>query len=384
MKLGFKHLVEAVVTQQSELVFGGVQKQNNQLNVADTLKTQLKTSAPASETQATPEPAQQSTQATFNPNRPSPLPWQPGGSADSAEGEYVPTPDGKKPDDVTPVTPPSKPKPQPQSQPKPQPAAQPAAQPIVQPAAQPEAQPAMTPSERYRQSQQKYEAATRAHGEFVNKMNKGAWTIGEDTIKMQFKKGDLKALLNDAFDPSNPFPKLPWDRKPSPKPITPSGPYSPTPGGVKPTKPTIVTPKSGKIPGGAMGGAGGEKQKDEKPNWGYLAVIPPSKVLAAASGRIGALGWDAKSEQQYRQHYRNLLGAAGGVAAGIAALPGIRNVLGGGAGLAASMAPKIPKSVSAVAGGAAPLLKSYTKALADEGEELFLKAFLDPRAGSRR
>jgi hypothetical protein len=375
MKLNFKHLVEAVITQQPELVFGGVQKQNNQLNLVDTLKTQPKTSAPASETQATPEPAQQSTQATFNPNRPFPLPWQPGGSADSAEGEYVPTPDGKKPDDVTPVTPPSKPKTQPQPESKPQPTAQ--------PAAQPEAQPAMTPSERYRQSQQKYETATRAHGEFVNAMNKGAWTIGENTIKMQFKKGDLKALLNDAFDPKNPFPKLPWDSKPSPKPITPTGPYSPTPGVVKPKKPTIVIPKSGKIPGGAMGGAGEEKGKNEKPNWGYLAVIPPAKLFAAASGRIGDLGWDAKSEKQYRQHYRNLLGAAGGVAAGIAALPGIRNVLGGAAGLAASMTPKIPKSVSAVAAGAAPLLSSYPQALADEGEELFLKAFLDPRAGSR-
>lgn len=376
MKLGFKHLVEAVVTQQPELVFGGVQKQNNQLNVADTIKPQQKASAPASETQAVPEPAQQSTQATFNPNRPFPLPWQPGGSADSAQGEYVPTPGGKKPDDVTPVTP--SPKPQPQPQPQPQPKSQPKPQP------QPEAQPAMTPSERYRQSQQKYEAARRAHGEFVNATNKGAWSIGESTIKMQFKSGHLKTLLNDAFDPKNPFPKLPWNNKPTPKPVTPAGPYSPTPGGVKPVKPTIVTPKSGKISGGAMGGAGGGKQKEEGPNWGYLAVIPPSKVLAAASGRIGALGWEGRSEQQYRQHYRNLLGAAGGVAAGIAALPGIRNVLGGGAGLAARMAPKIPKSVSAVAGGAVPLLKSYTKALADEGEELFLKAFLDPRAGSRK
>jgi predicted membrane-bound spermidine synthase len=50
----------------------------------------------------------------------------------------------------------------------------------------------------------------------------------------------------------------------------------------------------------------------------------------------------------------------------------LETVLGGGAGLAASMAPKIPKSVSAVAGvELVPLLKSYTKALADEGEELF-------------
>lgn len=186
MKLEFKHLVEAVVSQQPELVFGGIQKQNNQLNVGDSAASKPMASAPAPESSSVPPPVRSSAPSQVNPNKPFPLPWEPGGSADSADGEYVPTPGSKKPEDTTPVTPPTKPQPKPQAQPQSQPQAQPQPQPQPQPQAQPQ-----SPSERYRQSQERYEASRRAHGEFVNKTNKGAWTIGESVINMQFKRGHL-------------------------------------------------------------------------------------------------------------------------------------------------------------------------------------------------
>jgi len=371
MKIKFSHLTEAIVQTPNPLVFGGVGSKSQQTDSSllfGGLKQQTPTEQIANQTQqAKPQTEVQAVSKK--------LEMQPRADVGIAPAPEVKSEPQSETQPSSQLQTQSQPQPQLQTQSQPRPQSQP--QPQTQSQPQPQIQAtqqikSQTPSERYRESQERYLESRRKHGESLNASNKGAWTIGES---MRFRPNALKNLLNDAFDPNNPFP-MPWSpggpmnpKKPSSTPV-PKGPYSPTPGGVAPSKtPKVIFPKPSKS-GGGMGGAGEEKDKEETPNYAWAALIPPQRIMSGLSGRIGGHGFDAQAEEDYGRHYRNLLAAGKGT---LSAIPVVGKLLGRGAGLA-SMLPT----------GVSNLVQSYIDAAEDEGEMLFKKALLDPRARRRR
>jgi hypothetical protein len=201
----------------------------------------------------------------------------------------------------------------------------------------------------------------------------------QETV-MRFKPNSLKSLLNDAWDPKNPFGPL-FPQPPKPTPVTPSGPYVPTPGGVKPKNPKVVTPKrpgiSGKVKNlvnqptpQLLGGVGAAITKDAAEalkNAAAFLSMPPSVAAAAVSGRLSGLGYDKTTQADYTKYYKEKLGTLGGIAGAVAGkipvIGGVSKVLGKAAGL--------------------PIVSDYIDAASTEAANLMTGALYDPRAISR-
>jgi hypothetical protein len=290
---------------------------------------------PVSEPQSETEPSSQpQPQPQFDPNNPFPMPWQPGGSmkpkpGPTPVGPYSPTPGGVPPS-KSPTTN-SKPS-QPQPQPQPQPQSQP-----------------QTPSERYRESQRRYEESRKAHGEFVNRMTSGGrnWFMGES---YKFKKYSLLNLLEQSLGGAA--------------------------GGIAP--PSSVSNKDKKKGGlhdisyddtEAPGDENAQKLEKDLEGWGGVAaigkkiggyaltnpitsfaVLPPSVLAATVTGRVGGTGFDQANKEEYARHLKNIITLGGGAQALAASIPGI--------------------------GGTAA---KYIDAFGSEGANLATAMYLDPR-----
>jgi hypothetical protein len=203
-------------------------------------------------------------------------------------------------------------------------------------------------------------------------------TMEESTIR--FKPNSLKSLLNDAWDPKNPFGPV-FPQLPKPTPITPSGPYVPTPGGVKPKNPKVVTPKrpgiSGKVKNlvnqptpQLLSGVGETISKEAAAalkNAAAFLSMPPSVAAAAVSGRLSGLGYDKTTQADYTKYYKEKLSTLGGIAGAVAnkipVIGGVTKVLGKAAGL--------------------PIVGDYVDAASTEAANLMTGALYDPRAISR-
>jgi len=226
---------------------------------------------------------------------------------------------------------------------------------------------------------------------------------------IRFNTNSLKVLLNDAWDPKNPygsmFPQVPQ----KPAPVTPAGPYVPTPGGVKPKNPKVVTPKVAKpktgvvtSKSGAGGAAGGnapavsgdssELMKTGKQisdwTWGKVKEygkagatvlsLPPEELAATISGRLAGKGFTKTGLQNRLSWYDTLLGAANPLQwTASAAQAGInmRNQARRQMGLS-----PFGDVVGAAAQGAANIAQRTASATTREGSNLMAAALYDPRS----
>jgi len=169
------------------------------------------------------------------------------------------------------------------------------------------------------------------------------------TEGFRFGKNVLKSLLNDAFDPKNPLglPNVlvPGSvGKPQPPAVTPSGPYVPTPGGVKPKNPKVKYPPiTSKAPTGrttkqsqlspeakqAQDQALGLIDKVSGTISGFLkdplgsirtvaglaldpglglVSTPPGELASATTGRLADQGFSASGSKRRRDYYEKTLG----------------------------------------------------------------------------
>lgn len=216
---------------------------------------------------------------------------------------------------------------------------------------------------------------------------------------IQFKPNSLKSLLNDAWDPKNPFGPM-FPSTPKPKPVTPSGPYVPTPGGVKPKNPKVVTPPKPKQPTSLYKGLntailGGQTQKevaqktdsltgsvgkafdmikDMAKGVGAVAATPPRELMAAATGRLGGLGYTNKGIQDRMDYYRSAIGMANPL-----------SWLAGAMGKATKKSAEREDGVikTGVLGGITDLASQWATATTDEPAKLMTAALYDPRALSK-